>query len=228
MALVVAIFAVYFPAWQGGMQWDDESLSRPELRSLAGLWRIGSNSALPNNIILCFTAHSGPVSTLGRAVIGYHLVNLAQHAFDALLLQILRRLNPGALLASAIFAFHRCMWNRWLDDGTENTLSTVFYLAAVLVYLHFDAAPEKLYLYAFLLFVWPADKNVVATLPAALLVIFGTSAAGYPGVKTFCRSSLGSSLALQQPVCSMGGRQFIGARRLVQNSLLGVAYWPLA
>jgi tetratricopeptide (TPR) repeat protein len=179
MALVVAIFAVYFPAWQGGMQWDDEShLTRPELRSLAGLWRIWFQfGATQQYYPLLHSAFWLEYQLWDGAVIGYHLVNLAQHALSTLLLlQILRRLEiPGALLASAIFAFHPVHVESvaWMTEQ-KNTLSTVFYLAAVLVYLHFDTQRRiKLYLYAFLLFVLALlTKTVVATLPAALLVIF--------------------------------------------------------
>ncbi len=39
--LLVAVVLVYQPAWNGGFLWDDAAhLTRPELRSWAGLWRI--------------------------------------------------------------------------------------------------------------------------------------------------------------------------------------------
>ena len=179
MALVVAIFAIYFPAWQGGMQWDDDShLTRPALRSLAGLGHIWFQfGATQQYYPLLHSAFWLEYQLWGDAVIGYHLVNLAQHALSTLLLlQILRRLEvPGALLASAIFAFHPVHVESvaWMTEQ-KNTLSTVFYLASILVYLHFDTQRrKKLYVYAFLLFVLALlTKTVVATLPAALLVIF--------------------------------------------------------
>ena len=39
--IAAAVFVVYFPALQGGLVWDDAAhVTRPELGSLHGLWRI--------------------------------------------------------------------------------------------------------------------------------------------------------------------------------------------
>ena len=39
--LLVATLVAYYPAWHGGVLWDDNAhLTRPELQSAAGLWRI--------------------------------------------------------------------------------------------------------------------------------------------------------------------------------------------
>ena len=41
LALLIATLVVYYPAWHGGVLWDDNAhLTRPELQSTAGLWRI--------------------------------------------------------------------------------------------------------------------------------------------------------------------------------------------
>jgi hypothetical protein len=90
---------------------------------------------------------------------------------------------PGALLAAGIFALHPVQVETvaWISEQ-KNTLSGVFYLAAMLVYLKIDArrdadtgkaaswkfayfASLSLYLLAML------SKSVTATLPGALLVI---------------------------------------------------------
>jgi tetratricopeptide (TPR) repeat protein len=139
----------------------------------------------------------------GDATLGYHLVNVLLHAAAAgLLFQLLRRLlngesSPSTLLrafasgsgatgherrryagvewlAAALFALHPvCVESvAWISEQ-KNTLSTVLYLAAALVYLRFDdrrrwshyAVAAGLFVAAML------TKSVTATLPAALLVV---------------------------------------------------------
>ena len=113
----------------------------------------------------------------GETTLGYHLVNVAMHGLGATLLwAVLRRLAiPGALLAAAVFALHPVHVESvaWICE-LKNTLSGVFYLAALLVYLVFDdtrrlgswAASFALFVAAML------SKSVTGSLPAAILVLF--------------------------------------------------------
>ena len=104
-------------------------------------------------------------------------MNILLHGISAILvLLILRRLAvPGAYLAAAIFALHPVQVESvaWITEQ-KNTLSAVFYLGALLAYLHFDQTRRKSwYLGALMLFVLGVlSKTVVGTLPGALLVIF--------------------------------------------------------
>ncbi len=89
---------------------------------------------------------------------------------------VLRRLAiPGAYLAAAIFALHPVQVESvaWITEQ-KNTLSAVFYLGAMLLYLRFDQTRKTpSYCWALGLFVLGLlSKTVAATLPAALLVIF--------------------------------------------------------
>ncbi|MCE0499336.1 MAG: tetratricopeptide repeat protein, partial [Methylacidiphilales bacterium] len=99
------------------------------------------------------------------------------YAFSALLLlKILRCLEvPGAWLATAIFALHPVQVESvaWVSE-LKNMLSGVFYFSAALAYLKFDRTREaKAYGFSLLLFVLGLlSKSVIATLPAALLVVF--------------------------------------------------------
>ena len=112
----------------------------------------------------------------GRQTLGYHLVNIFLHAMsappgggDPPPLAV-----PGAYLAAAIFALHPvCVESvAWITELKHP--SGVFYLGALLVYLHFDRTRKAsryrgalgLFLLALL------SKTAVVMLPAVLLVIF--------------------------------------------------------
>ena len=174
-----AIFAVYFPAMHGSFLWDDDAhVTGAHLRSLHGLWRIWFElGATQQYYPLLHSAFWLEHKLWGDAVVGYHLMNLLLHVFAVcLLLTILRRLKiPGAFLAAAIFALHPVHVESvaWITEQ-KNTLSAVFYLSAMLVYLRFDQERRTpLYVLALGLFVLGLlTKTVTATLPGALLVIF--------------------------------------------------------
>ncbi len=113
----------------------------------------------------------------GDNTLGYHLVNLLMHALDACLVwMIVRKLRiPGTFLAAAIFAVHPVQAESvaWISEQ-KNTLSALFYLSAILVYLRFDKSRDtSSYALSLALFVLGLlCKTITATLPAALLVIF--------------------------------------------------------
>ncbi len=180
-ALLLLIFTTlaYLPALNGTPIWDDDAhITRPELRSWDGLIKIwtqpGSTQQYYPFVHTVFWAEH---QLWGDAPLGYHLVNVLLHCFSALLLlQILRRLEiPGAWLAAAIFVLHPVQVESvaWISE-LKNTLSGVFYLGSGLAYLAFDRT-RKLgpYLTSLALFVLGLlSKTVIATFPAALLVIF--------------------------------------------------------
>jgi Tfp pilus assembly protein PilF len=176
--LTATILLVYFPAMRGGFIWDDEAhVTRPDLRSLHGLWRIWFDlGATQQYYPLLHSAFWFEHRLWGDGVVGYHLLNIFFHVSSVfLLLEILRRLNiPGAWLAAAIFALHPLQAESvaWIAEQ-KNTLSGVFYLGAMLAYLRFDQDRRTLlYLVALGLFVLGLlTKTVTATLPGALLVI---------------------------------------------------------
>jgi tetratricopeptide (TPR) repeat protein len=177
--LVVAVLLVYQPAWHGGFIWDDDAhVTKPELRSWQGLYRIWSDvRATLQYYPLLHSAFWIEHKLWGDTTLGYHLVNLLLHATAAVMVAlILRRLAvPGAYLAAAIFAVHPVHVESvaWITEQ-KNTLSAVFYLGAMLLYLHFDETRKiSWYLGALALFVLGLlSKTVIGTLPGALLVIF--------------------------------------------------------
>jgi protein O-mannosyl-transferase len=193
-AIFALTLACYWPALHGGLLWDDAAhVTRPELRSLAGLGRIWSDAhATQQYYPILHTAFWLEHRLWGDTTLGYHLVNGVFHATSACFFAVvLRRLwsrpavPPGAIaarpippgtewLAAALFAVHPVGVESvaWISEQ-KNTLSLVFYLLAALAYFNFDALRHRrsymLGLSLFLLAV--ATKSVTATLPAALLLL---------------------------------------------------------
>jgi tetratricopeptide (TPR) repeat protein len=179
LLLVAAVILVYQPIWQGKTLWDDDAhVTPPGLRSLNGLARIwiepgATQQYYPLVHSLFWVEHK----LWGETTLGYHLINLLLHALSALLLwKILQGLQVrGAYLAAALFALHPvCVESvAWISE-IKNTLSGAFYLGAALIYFKFDRTRKWKFYFAALVLFLPGllSKTVVATLPAALLVVF--------------------------------------------------------
>src|SRR5262249_19225270 len=118
----------------------------------------------------------------GDSTFGYHALNVVLHTTAALLFAlILTELSiNGAWVGAFIFALHPvCVESvAWISEQ-KNTLSAVFYLLAVLLYLHHDKRIQDgtsqftaAYFLSFACFVAAIlSKTVTVSLPAALLVI---------------------------------------------------------
>lgn len=179
LVLLAGTLLVYLPAWNGQPVWDDENyLTPPGLQSIQGLVRIWIQPTTTAQYYpLTYTSFWIEHQLWGNAPLGYHLVNILLHTGVALLLlRILRRLEiPGAPLAAALFALHPLQVESvaWISE-LKNTLSGVFFLSAALTYFRFDKNRRRAdYILALGLFMLALlSKTVVATLPAALLVVF--------------------------------------------------------
>ncbi len=178
VALLGALVVVYFPALRGGLLWDDERhLTAVPLQSLEGLGRIWTEvGATQQYYPVLHSAFWLQHALWGDAMLGYHLATLALHALAAVLFAcvLLRLAVPGAWLAAALFAFHPVHVESvaWISEQ-KNTLSAALGLAAMFAYLRFEVTRRPLaYAIASVLFLLALlTKSVVATLPAALLVI---------------------------------------------------------
>jgi tetratricopeptide (TPR) repeat protein len=176
--IFVAVLVAYSPALRGEFLWDDDGhVTKPELRSVGGLIRIWTElGATQQYYPLLHSAFWFEHKLWGDSVVGYHVVNVLLQATNACLLWvILKRLQiPGAYLAACVFAFHPVHVESvaWITE-LKNTLSLGFYLAATLLYLRFDETrDDRAYTWAFVLFIAGLlSKSVVATFPAAMLVI---------------------------------------------------------
>jgi tetratricopeptide (TPR) repeat protein len=176
--LLVATILAYQPAWNGKPIWDDDGhLTKPELRSLEGLGQIwikpgATQQYYPLTHSVFWVEHR----LWGDSPLGYHLINILLHTVSAfLVLKILRRLRvPGASFAALVFALHPVQVESvaWISE-LKNTLSAALYLGSALAYLEFDRERKKTFYAAALgLFLLALmAKTVVATLPAALLLV---------------------------------------------------------
>jgi len=177
-AIFCATLLAYFPAFDGGLLWDDDHhVTAPALQPVDGLRRIWLEpGATQQYYPLLHTAFWVEHRLWGDGVLGYHLLNVLLHAFAAcLLVAIVRRLSlPGAWLAGFIFALHPVCVEAvaWISEQ-KTTLSAVLALSAILLYLSFDQSRRRTsYLLASALFLLALlTKTVTATVPAALLVI---------------------------------------------------------
>jgi protein O-mannosyl-transferase len=189
--ILLLVVAAYQPVFRAGFIWDDDAhVTAPALRSGHGLARIWSEPGatqqyypllhsvfwlehrlIATGIFKWFEHRVG-----GTSAFPYHLFNLLWHVGAAWLVgRVLRQLAvPGAWLAAALFALHPVHVESvaWISEQ-KNTLSTIFYLAALSVYLRFDVDRRRTaYISATVLFVCALlTKSVTATLPAAILVL---------------------------------------------------------
>jgi hypothetical protein len=185
--LVAATLAAYLPALRAGFVWNDRDYgTRPALASAGGLARIWFKvGATEQYYPILHSAFWAEHRLWGDDAFGYHLLNVLLHAASAILLALLLRrlfeLEAHARyrgvewIAAFIFALHPVCAESvaWIAEQ-KNTLSTVFYLAAALAYLRFDARrTRRPYVLATAFFLLALlTKSVTATLPAALLVVF--------------------------------------------------------
>lgn len=184
LGLLVLCAVAYYPALHGSMLWDDNAhVTRGDLQTLAGLGRIWFElGATQQYYPVLHSAFWLEHRLWGDATLGYHAISVVLHALSAgLIVVLMRQLKlRGAWLAAGIFALHPvCVESvAWISEQ-KNTLSTVFYLLALLAWLRFDQRRDagspgawRGYVLASVLFVLAGlSKTVTVTLPAALLVM---------------------------------------------------------
>jgi len=179
VVLIFVTFAAYGPALHGGLLVDDpDHITRPAWRSLAGLARIWFDVGITSQYFPVLHSTFWIEYRLWQdALVGYHVINVLQHAFSAcLVVALMRRLSiPGAWLAGFVFALHPvCVESvAWISEQ-KNTLSTLFYLAAFYVYVGFDQdrRPARYWIATGLFVLALLTKSITATLGPALLVTF--------------------------------------------------------
>lgn len=191
LIVFAAVLACYWPALSGALLWDDPAhVTRPDLRSLHGLFRIWFElGATQQYYPVLHSAFWLEHHLWGDAVLGYHLLNVLLHAANSCLFAgVLRWLwdwSAGApssrripvgteWIVALAFAVHPVAVESvaWISEQ-KNTLSLFFYLLAAQSYLTFrlEQRPRSYWLAGGLFLLALGTKTVTATLPAALLVV---------------------------------------------------------
>ncbi len=147
LILVGISVAIYAPNLQAGfLTWDDDLmvLANPLVLSPNGLSAIWSRTAHTHgwpNYPLFYTSLWLNHRLWGLEPAAYHAANIALHVLNAVLvLAVLRRLGLGrvaAWLCAAAFALHPLQVESvaWVTER-KNVLSGMFYLLALLLYVH--------------------------------------------------------------------------------------------
>ena len=180
LGLCVLVCVSYYPSLAGGFVWDDFVFTEaPAIREWSGLWNIWFSPA-----DIRHEGHYWPIvyttfylehKLWGFDPLGYHVVNLALHLVNSLLVwRLMGRLAvPGAWLIAAVFAVHPVHVESvaWIIER-KDLLSGLFYLTAFLTWMRFVETPTvRGYALALALFVaGMLSKSIVVTLPAALLI----------------------------------------------------------
>ena len=171
--LACVSFAAYLPSFAGVFQFDDYNVivNYPTVHSWQALLE-GAGGGVRPLLKASYTLNW----TLGPAIFGFHLGNIAVHALNAVLLYWVGRELCGrwsvecrgaALAAALFFALHPAQTEVvTYVSGRSSSLMASFYLGALLVYLrggHWAGS-------ALLFILAAATRETAATLPAVLLL----------------------------------------------------------
>ena len=167
--LLAAITVVaYLPSLAGPFHFDDYNVivNYPTVHSWSTLFERaggGVRAVLKASYALNWTVDSGPL--------GFHAVNIALHALNAVLLFFIGRRLFGekpAAIAALLFALHPMQTEAvTYISGRSSSLMAAFYLSALLAYLR--GAHWALSSLLFVLAL--ATRETAVTLPAALLLV---------------------------------------------------------
>jgi tetratricopeptide (TPR) repeat protein len=186
--LLGAVALVYAPALRNGFIWDDDAhiSQNTALRSPLGLWWIWTRpGTTPQYYPLTHTTFWVQWQLHGDRPAGYHLVNVALHGLNTLLVwRIAGTVGlRWAFWIALVFAVHPVHVESvaWASER-KNTLSAAFYLSATLLYVRrrfgrvgsgarspWTAAAYAVFVLLFLGAIF--SKTTAGTLPAALLLI---------------------------------------------------------
>ncbi len=180
LALCLAVIVPYVPAMQAGFVWDDRIfLEAGAVRDVSGIWQIWFSPSVIENEShfwpLVYTTFWLEHKLWGFEPLGFHLVNIALHLANTLLVWrlMVRLAVPGAWLIAAVFAVHPLHVESvaWVMER-KDLLSTLFYLAAFWTYINFTKTRRSgSYLASLVLFgAGMLCKSIVVTLPAVLLL----------------------------------------------------------
>jgi hypothetical protein len=169
---------VYSPVFHGDWLWDDDwyITRNPLLNTSAGLWELWFR---PGSWVEYYPIHETLIwiewQLFGNDPYGYHLVSIALHLVDSLLVwRLLTKLGlRKAWLGGLIFAVHPACVDSvaWIAE-TKNTLSLLPFLLAMSAWIDFDhSTSPRDYVWALALFTLSMlCKITAAPFPAIILL----------------------------------------------------------
>lgn len=143
LVIVLAAVLVYMPAMTGDFIWDDQVfLTRnPLIQAPDGIFRFWFTLEPTDYFPLTSSLLWFEWRLFGETAAGYHVSNILLHGANAVLFWlVLRSLGiAGAWMAGLVFAVHpvNVSTAAWITEH-KNTVSTLFYLSALLAYLDSD------------------------------------------------------------------------------------------
>jgi tetratricopeptide (TPR) repeat protein len=146
--LVVVTFVAYQPTWHAGFIWDDDDhlTANPAMTAPHGLRMIWSSLAVSRYYPLTLTSFWVQRRLWGLNPLPYHLVNVALHATNGVLVfLLLRRLRArAAWWAAMLWALHPVNVESvaWITE-LKNTQSGLFFFLAVWCFLLFEAGARR-------------------------------------------------------------------------------------
>lgn len=177
LALFVLGVAAYLPSLTGGFIWDDlwlvveNSLMR-DTTGLLNCWIHPKPDPIPVTLsALWIQWHIG-----GGSPLVFHIVSMLTHGLAVLLFWrvLLRLAIPAAWFCAALFAVHPvCAASAAFISEQKNTISIVFYVLTLLLYLQYAQTGKRLpYALALLAFVCALlSKGSTVVLPAVLVLM---------------------------------------------------------
>jgi tetratricopeptide (TPR) repeat protein len=150
VALVLAVlaFAAYQPAWRAGFIWDDDDhlTKNPAMTAPHGLRTIWSSLSVSRYYPLTLTTFWVQRRLWGLDPMPYHMVNIALHAINGLLVYfLLRRLRvPVAWFPAGLWVLHPVNVESvaWVTE-LKNAQSGFFFFLALLSFLRFDTDGKR-------------------------------------------------------------------------------------
>jgi tetratricopeptide (TPR) repeat protein len=148
LALVALTFVAYIPAMRDGFIWDDDDhlTANPAMTTTHGLRLIWSSLAVSRYYPLTLTTFWVERRLWGLHPMPYHVVNIALHALNGVLVYfVLRRLRiPAPWLAALLWALHPVNVESvaWITE-MKNTQSGVFFLLSLLCFFRFEADGKR-------------------------------------------------------------------------------------
>jgi len=183
-AATIALVTIIAYAASVHGQWISDDVTsiaeNPILRSLApaNLRLIMSRFEGPNSAPLYVLSFALDYRMFGNDPTGYHVMNLAMHVADALLVYLLLlRLGERAALAfgvALVWAVHPVQVESvaWVSER-KNVLSTLFFLLAFLAYLRFSERPRaRTYALVLVLFVCGLLTKINTIVLPAIMVAY--------------------------------------------------------